>query len=51
MDTKNKTIKIKKSILAISAAATIKPVKPNMPAIIEITRNMTTQPNIIFLLF
>ena len=33
-------------ILAISEAATAIPVKPRMPAIMEITRNVNTQVNI-----
>ena len=39
----NNTIKIKKIIFAISAAAIIMPVKPKIPAIMAMTRNIKTQ--------
>lgn len=42
----NITIKMKNKILAISALATATPVKPNMPAMIEIMRNTRAQRNI-----
>src|SRR3990167_7152650 len=45
-DTINNITKIKKTTFAISAAATATPVKPNIPAIIEMTRKVSTHSNI-----
>ncbi len=44
----NKTIKIKKIILAIDAEAAAIPVNPKTAAIIAIIKNVNTQPNISF---
>jgi hypothetical protein len=45
-DMRNKTIKIKKSTLAIEAAPAAMPKNPNAPAIMAITRKITVQRNI-----
>jgi hypothetical protein len=49
-ETTNNTINMKKTILAISTAATAIPVKPSTPAIRAMTKNVSTQPNISILL-
>ena len=46
-DSRNSTIKIKNSILAIPAALAAIPPKPNTAAIIAITRKVTVQRNIV----
>jgi len=50
-ETTNKMIKMKKMTLAISTAATTMPVKPRIPAIRAITKKVSTQLNMSFLLF
>jgi hypothetical protein len=50
-ETTNKMIKMKKMTLAISTAATTMPVNPRIPAIRAITKKVSTQLNMSFLLF
>ncbi len=45
-ETTNMIKKIRKTTLAISAAARATPVKPSIAAIIDITRNVKTHPSI-----